>query len=68
MKQLEAACIKKVRERFVPELERIAEESLGKPKNGNRWMEFQVDDDTHSPVILFIIHLTKLLDSNIFVA
>ncbi len=53
MKQLEAACIKKVRERFAPELERIAEESLGKPKNGNRWMEFQVDDDTHSPVILF---------------
>jgi len=53
MKQLEAACIEKVRERFAPELERIAEESLGKPKDGNRWMEFQVDDDTHSPVILF---------------
>ena len=53
MKQLETACIKKVRERFAPELERIAGESLGKPKNGNRWMEFQVDDDTHSPLILF---------------
>ncbi|HZI87862.1 MAG TPA: nucleotidyl transferase AbiEii/AbiGii toxin family protein [Pyrinomonadaceae bacterium] len=53
MKQLEAACIEKVRERFAPELERIAEESLGKPKDGNRWMEFQIDDDTHSPVILF---------------
>lgn len=53
MKQLEAACIKTVRERFAPELERIADKSLGKPQNGNRWMEFQVDDDTHSPVILF---------------
>jgi hypothetical protein len=53
MKQLEAACIEKVRERFVPELERIAEESLGKPKKGTQWMEFQVDDDTHSPVVLF---------------
>ena len=53
MKQLEAACIEKVRERFAPELESIAGESLGKPKDGNRWMEFQVDDDTHSPVILF---------------
>ena len=53
MKQLEAACIEKVRERFAPELERIADESLGTPENGNRWMEFQVDDDTHSPVILF---------------
>ena len=53
MKQLESACIEKVRERFAPELERIAEESLGKPKNGTQWMEFQVDDDTHSPVVLF---------------
>jgi hypothetical protein len=52
MKQLEAACIEEVRERFAPELERI-EESRAKPKNANRWMEFQVDDDTHSPVILF---------------
>lgn len=53
MKQLEAACIDKVRERFAPELERVAQESLGKPKNGTHWMEFQVDDDTHSPVVLF---------------
>lgn len=53
MKELETACIEKVRERFAPELERIAEQSLGKPEDGNRWMEFQVDDDTHSPVILF---------------
>jgi Nucleotidyl transferase AbiEii toxin, Type IV TA system len=53
MKQLEAACSEKVRERFVPELERIAEESLGKPKTSTQWMEFQVDEDTHSPVVLF---------------
>jgi predicted nucleotidyltransferase component of viral defense system len=68
MKQLEAACIHKVRERFAPELERVAEESLGKPKNGTRWMEFQVDDDTRSPVVLFIIHLTKLPGTITFVA
>ncbi len=53
MKELEAACTEKVRERFAPELERIAEESLGKPVGGRAWMEFQVDDDTHSPVVLF---------------
>lgn len=53
MEQLEVACIEKVRERFTPELERIAEASLGKPKNGTQWMEFQIDDDTHSPVVLF---------------
>jgi len=53
MKQLEDACIEKVRQRFAPELERIVQDSLGKPKNASRWMEFQVDDDTHSPVVLF---------------
>lgn len=53
MKNLEAACIEKTRERFAPELEQIAENSLGKPKNGTQWMEFQIDEDTHSPVVLF---------------
>jgi hypothetical protein len=51
MEQLERACMEKVKKRFAPELERIAEESLGKPKNGPRWMEFQIDDDTHWPVL-----------------
>lgn len=53
MEKLEAACTGVVREQFAPELERIAEESIGKPGNGKAWMEFQVDDDTHSPVVLF---------------
>jgi hypothetical protein len=53
MKELEAACIERVRVRFLPELERIARESLGKRHDGMKWMEFQVDDATHSPVVLF---------------
>lgn len=53
MKQLEAACTKTVQERIAPELERIAEDALGKSANSKSWMEFQVDDDTHSPVVLF---------------
>jgi len=53
MEDLEAACTGKVRESFVPELERIAKESFGKPPSGNAWMEFQVDLETHSPVVLF---------------
>ena len=53
MEQLEAACTKTVRERIAPELERIAEDALGKSADGKNWMEFQVDDDTHSPVVLF---------------
>jgi len=53
MKQLEAACIEKVSGTVCARVERIAQESLGKPKNGTRWMEFKIDDDTHSPVVLF---------------
>lgn len=53
MRELEAACIKRVRDRFVPELERIAREALGKRRGGAAWMEFQIDANTHSPVVLF---------------
>jgi len=53
MRELESACIVGVRERFVSELERIANESLGKRTDGVPWMEFQVDATTHSPVVLF---------------
>ncbi len=53
MQELETACIERVRKRFVPELERIAGESLGERNGGKAWMEFQVDDATHSPVLLF---------------
>lgn len=53
MKQLEAACTETVKKRIAPELERIAKAALGKSADGKNWMEFQVDDETHSPVILF---------------
>lgn len=53
MKQLEVACAKTVSEQIAPELERIAEDAFGKSQIGKNWMEFQVDDDTHSPVVLF---------------
>ncbi len=53
MKKLEAACVERVRIRFLPELERIASEALGKRADGAAWMEFEVDAATHSPVVLF---------------
>lgn len=53
MQELEEACIERVRTRFVSELERIAQESLGEHHGGGDWMEFQVDAATHSPVVLF---------------
>jgi hypothetical protein len=53
MQQLESACTKRVREHFLPELERIAGEALGRRAGPGAWMEFEVDDTTHSPVVLF---------------
>lgn len=54
MKELEAASIECVRERFVPALERIAVESLGRRADSAPWMEFKVDTETNSPVVLFL--------------
>ena len=53
MKVLEDACSERVRERFLPELEQIAGEVLGKRSGGAAWMKFQVDAATRSPVVLF---------------
>jgi hypothetical protein len=53
MRALETACADRVRELFLPELERIALEVLGQRSGGSVWMEFLVDNTTHSPVILF---------------
>jgi hypothetical protein len=53
MKELEAACIERVREQFLPELERIACEALGKRRAAMNWMAFEVDAVTKSPVVLF---------------
>ena len=53
MKELEEACIGRVRDRFLPELDRVAGETLGQRTGGMKWMEFQVDGITHSPVVLF---------------
>jgi hypothetical protein len=62
MKELEAACIERVRARFLPELERIAGEALGHRSGGAAWMEFQVDAMTHSPVVLSLsVHRTVRL-------
>jgi hypothetical protein len=53
MKKMETVCTECVQSRFLPELERIATETLGERPGGAGWMEFQIDAHTHSPVILF---------------
>ena len=53
MEELESACIERVRDQFTPELERITLQALGKPSDGETWMQFEVDAATGSPVVLF---------------
>src|SRR4051812_37978027 len=53
MRELESACTNGVRDLFLPELERIASEALGKRPDGGDWMQFEVDSITDSPVVLF---------------
>jgi hypothetical protein len=53
MQELEAACVARARDWFVPELERIAREALGERAGGAAWMQFQIDANTDSPVVLF---------------
>ena len=53
MHELESACIWRVRDRFLPELERIAIEALGNRIGGRAWMKFEEEDSTGSPVVLF---------------
>ena len=52
-KQLEADCAEAVRARFLPELERAASAVLGRRAAGGRWLNFEVDAASRSPVILF---------------
>ena len=51
--ELESACIGRVRDRFLPELEWTAKEALGNRRDGQAWMKFEVDGTTGSPVVLF---------------
>ena len=53
MQELEWRCTERVRDAFLPELERIATEALGKRARGESWMEFEIDAATNSPVVLF---------------
>jgi hypothetical protein len=52
MKKLEGACIRAVEERFQPLLEVAVQEILGAAPAG-RWLRFQIDPISNSPVLLF---------------
>jgi hypothetical protein len=52
MKKLEGACIRAVEERFQPLLEAAVREILGAAPAG-RWLRFQIDPISNSPVLLF---------------
>ncbi|MDD5657614.1 MAG: nucleotidyl transferase AbiEii/AbiGii toxin family protein, partial [Elusimicrobia bacterium] len=52
-KRLEADCAEAVRGSFLPELEKVVSSSLGPRTGGGRWLQFELDAMSHSPVILF---------------
>jgi hypothetical protein len=51
MQNAEQACGAAVKERIAPALEAIAREALGEQAGG--WFEYQNDQATHSPILLF---------------
>lgn len=53
VKRLDADCDAAVRERFLPELEAVVSSSLGRCPGSGRWLHFELDAASHSPVILF---------------
>ncbi len=52
-KKLELACIVAVEEQIQPILEQAICEGLGAVDGGNSYLSFQVDSQTHSPIIIF---------------
>ena len=52
-KQLQADCSTAVRSRFLPELEAVVDLSLGRGPGTGRWLTFEIDEASQSPLILF---------------
>lgn len=53
VKRLQSDCAVAVRDRFLPELEKTVNASLGTRPGGGRWLNFELDAATNSPVALF---------------
>jgi hypothetical protein len=53
LEKLEAACIAKVQEDFQQELEKSIRAALGKKPNNEKWLSYQLDTISKSPVLLF---------------
>jgi hypothetical protein len=51
--KLEAACIAKVQEHFQQELEKSVKAVLGKKLDSGKWLSYQLDTTSKSPVLLF---------------
>ncbi|MCX5794909.1 MAG: nucleotidyl transferase AbiEii/AbiGii toxin family protein [Elusimicrobia bacterium] len=52
-KRLGSDCAKAVTSRFLPELETVVSSLLGPHPGGGRWLNFELDTVSHSPVIVF---------------
>jgi len=63
MNKLEVDCAKWVEQRFQSELEGTIRELIRERPAGGRWLEFQIDKATHSPVLLF--YYPSVLDAGL---
>ncbi len=53
LEKLEVACIAKVQEDFQQELEKSIRAALGKKPDSGKWLSYQLDATSKSPVLLF---------------
>lgn len=53
MQHLEEACQQWVTEELQPALEQTIASVLGRPPKGNPWLQFEIDEATQSPTLLF---------------
>jgi hypothetical protein len=53
LEKLEAACIAKVQEDFQTELEKSIRTALGKKADNGKWLSYELDTVSKSPVLLF---------------
>jgi hypothetical protein len=57
--KLEAACTVEVQEHFQQELEKSVRAVLGKKPDNGKWLNYQLDTTSKSPVLLFNYNLCR---------
>ncbi len=64
MERMQLACSDKVRDTVAPVIERVLVDTLGTRSDGEPWLEFTIDANQDSPVLLFHYPTTQPRASN----